>query len=48
MRSIKLKNLILAITVATSACAAHADTLQKIKTTGVVTMGVRESSGALS
>jgi len=42
-----LKNLVLAI-IAASACAAHADTLQKIKTTGSVTMGVRESSGALS
>jgi len=43
-----LKNLILAIIAAASACAANADTLQKIKTTGSVTMGVRESSGALS
>ena len=42
-----MKNLVLAI-IAASACAAHADTLQKIKTTGSVTMGVRESSGALS
>jgi len=30
------------------ACAAQADTLQKIKQTGTVTMGVRESSGVLS
>lgn len=43
-----MKHLILAIIAAASACAAHADTLQKIKTTGSVTMGVRESSGALS
>ena len=28
--------------------AAQADTLKKIKDSGVVTMGVRESSGALS
>ncbi len=43
-----MKNLVLAIIAAASACAAQADTLQKIKTTGSVTMGVRESSGALS
>ena len=43
-----MKHLVLAIIAAASACAAHADTLQKIKTTGSVTMGVRESSGALS
>ncbi len=43
-----MKILVLAIIAAASACAAHADTLQKIKTTGSVTMGVRESSGALS
>ncbi|CAN5231392.1 amino acid ABC transporter substrate-binding protein [soil metagenome] len=43
-----MKNLILSIIAAAGACAAHADTLQKIKTTASVTMGVRESSGALS
>ena len=46
-----MKTLVLAI-VATAATAAavtaHADTLQKIKQSGSVTMGVRESSGALS
>lgn len=43
-----MKKLVLAIIAAASACATHADTLQKIKSTGSVTMGVRESSGALS
>ena len=43
-----MKDLVLAIIAAAAACTAHADTLQKIKTTGSVTMGVRESSGALS
>jgi glutamate/aspartate transport system substrate-binding protein len=43
-----LKNLVLAILAAAGACTAHADTLQKIKATGSVTMGVRESSGTLS
>jgi len=43
-----MKNLVLAIIAAACACAAHADTLQKIKASGSVTMGVRESSGALS
>ena len=48
MRSDPLKSLVLATIAAACACAAQADTLQKIKTTGSVTMGVRESSGALS
>ncbi|WP_457324577.1 amino acid ABC transporter substrate-binding protein [Roseateles sp. P5_E11] len=43
-----MKILVLALIAVASACAAQADTLQKIKTTGSVTMGVRESSGALS
>jgi glutamate/aspartate transport system substrate-binding protein len=34
--------------LALSAGVAHADTLKKIKDSGAVTMGVRESSGALS
>jgi glutamate/aspartate transport system substrate-binding protein len=48
LRSNQLKKLVLAIVAAAGVGAAHADTLQKIKTTGSVTMGVRESSGALS
>src|SRR6218665_1631913 len=41
--------LVLAATAALGAtAAAQADTLQKIKGSGAVTMGVRESSGALS
>jgi glutamate/aspartate transport system substrate-binding protein len=43
-----LKNLVLALIVAASTCVAQADTLQKIKSTGSATMGVREASGALS
>ena len=43
-----MKNLVIALIAAAAACAAQADTLQKIKTTASVTMGVRESSGALS
>ncbi|MFT3664658.1 amino acid ABC transporter substrate-binding protein [Piscinibacter sp.] len=38
----------LAFAAASLAFAAHADTLKKIKDSGSVTMGVRESSGALS
>lgn len=38
----------LALAAASLAFAAHADTLKKIKDSGSVTMGVRESSGALS
>ena len=43
-----MKKAILAIVAAACACAAQADTLQKIRETGVVRMGVRVSSGALS
>lgn len=39
--------LVLAVALAATG-AAHADTLKKIKDSGSVTMGVRESSGALS
>ncbi|MBL8301166.1 MAG: amino acid ABC transporter substrate-binding protein, partial [Ideonella sp.] len=45
-KSMVLNTLALAALVATG--AAQADTLKKIKDTGSVTMGVRESSGALS
>jgi glutamate/aspartate transport system substrate-binding protein len=38
----------IALAAASVAVAAHADTLKKIKDSGSVTMGVRESSGALS
>lgn len=37
-----------ALAAALVAAGAHADTLKKIKDSGAVTMGVRESSGALS
>ena len=43
-----MKHLILAVIAVAGVSTAHADTLQKIETTGSVTMGVRESSGALS
>lgn len=43
-----VKTFILAIVAAAATTTANADTLQKIKETGSVTMGVRESSGALS
>ena len=46
-----MKKSLLAIAALAVAVAAHAqsgDTLKKLKETGVVTMGVRESSGALS
>jgi glutamate/aspartate transport system substrate-binding protein len=43
-----MKHLITALALATAAVAVQADTLKKIKDTGSVTMGVRESSGALS
>ncbi|MDO9073691.1 MAG: amino acid ABC transporter substrate-binding protein [Rubrivivax sp.] len=42
------KMLFVLATVALAAGAAQADTLAKIKTSGAATMGVRESSGALS
>ncbi len=43
-----MKQVLLAVVVAVSALGAQADTLKKIKDSGTVTMGVRESSGALS
>ncbi len=42
------KTLIVAAVALATAGLAQADTLKKIKDTGAVTMGVRESSGALS
>jgi glutamate/aspartate transport system substrate-binding protein len=42
------KMLFVLAAMAVAAGAAQADTLAKIKTSGAVTMGVRESSGALS
>ena len=44
-----MKNLLILSSIALAVGAAHAeDTLKKIKDSGTVTMGVRESSGALS
>ena len=44
-----MKKQLLAIAVAALACvAAQADTLAKVKSSGAITMGVRDSSGALS
>jgi glutamate/aspartate transport system substrate-binding protein len=43
-----MKQVLLAVVVAVAALGAQADTLKKIKDSGTVTMGVRESSGALS
>ncbi|MFT3956968.1 MAG: amino acid ABC transporter substrate-binding protein [Piscinibacter sp.] len=45
-KTMLIKAIALAATMA--AVGAHADTLKKIKESGSVTMGVRESSGALS
>ena len=45
---LKLAALSLALLAASSAFAQSADTLAKVKASGVVTMGVRDSSGALS
>ncbi len=42
------KHLLVAAVLAACALGAHADTIAKAKTSGVVTMGVRDSSGALS
>ena len=42
------KHLIALAAVALTCVGAHADTLSKAKDSGVVTMGVRDSSGALS
>ena len=40
---------LLLVTAFVGLCSSvHADTLEKIRSSGVVTMGVRESSGALS
>ena len=43
-----MRNTALAITLACATLAAHADTLKKIKDTGSITLGTRESSGALA
>jgi glutamate/aspartate transport system substrate-binding protein len=44
-----MKKQCLAIAIAALACVtAQADTLNKVKTSGAITMGVRDSSGALS
>ncbi len=43
-----MNKTLLAVAALVVAGAAHADTLDKIKSSGSVTMGVRESSGALS
>ncbi|MFN7694177.1 MAG: transporter substrate-binding domain-containing protein [Burkholderiales bacterium] len=43
-----MKQVLVAVVVAVAALGAQADTLKKIKESGTVTMGVRESSGALS
>jgi glutamate/aspartate transport system substrate-binding protein len=43
-----MKKSMIVLAAAFAATAAQADTLKKIKDTGSVTMGVRESSGALS
>lgn len=43
-----MKHTLLALALAGLAFGAQADTLTKIKDSGSVTMGVRESSGALS
>ncbi len=42
------KQLIALAVLAATAVVSHADTLDKVKASGSVTMGVRESSGALS
>jgi len=42
------KHLIALAAVALTCVGAQADTLAKAKDSGVVTMGVRDSSGALS
>ncbi len=42
------KHLFVAAVLAACALSAHADTIAKAKSSGVVTMGVRDSSGALS
>jgi len=42
------KHLLAAAVTALASLAAHADTLEKVKGSGSITMGVRDSSGALS
>ncbi|MBM3387260.1 MAG: amino acid ABC transporter substrate-binding protein [Betaproteobacteria bacterium] len=42
------KHVLALAAVALAGVAAHADTLSKVKDSGVITMGVRDSSGALS
>jgi glutamate/aspartate transport system substrate-binding protein len=48
MKDFPMNKTLLAVAALVVAGAAHADTLDKIKSSGSVTMGVRESSGALS
>ncbi len=43
-----MKKILLVAALFAGAQAIHADTLKKIKDSGAITMGVRESSGALS
>ena len=43
-----MRTIALAVTLACTAVAAQADTLKKIKDSGSITLGVRESSGALA
>jgi glutamate/aspartate transport system substrate-binding protein len=43
-----MRSTALAITLACATLAAHADTLKKIKDNGTITLGTRESSGALA
>jgi glutamate/aspartate transport system substrate-binding protein len=43
-----MKKTLLALAAVLAVGAAHADTLKKIKDTGAITIGARESSGALS
>jgi glutamate/aspartate transport system substrate-binding protein len=42
------KQILAAVVLACASFGAAADTLEKVKTAGAITMGVRESSGALS
>lgn len=48
LRSPHMKTILLAVMAIAATAMASADTLQKIKETGAITMGVRESSGVLS
>ena len=43
-----MRSIALGLTLACATLAAHADTLKKIKDTGAITLGTRESSGALA